>query len=324
MESPEDIENALSRMTPPEISAAGRRSLDLLIDELSGNAVGDLVVPADPVRWRIWTAAVGAAAAAVAAVVIIPWGSPGSTASSHPPAVESPDAMADPLLARTHEVAMRPAHTSWNSKEIPRLGLSVGRMDEAVRAQVPTLPEGFGFVVASITDHGPAAKAGLEPYDILWKLGDQSLANEDQLNKLLCLHQEGDQVKLGIHRSGRPMEITLALGRPSEVAAVEVHLAGTEVDGEAPMKVLNPAEQNARIETADGKAVLQFVNDRPEVWILSVQGQVIYDGPVRNSEGESLVPDPWKPRVEALETALAYAMKADGDSERELVLPDIR
>jgi hypothetical protein len=86
------------------------------------------------------------------------------------------------------------------------------------------------------------------------------------------------------------------------------------------MKVLNPAERSAAIETADGRAVLTLVNGQSEVRIVTKTGSVIFEGPTKDSQGVSLVPDPWKPRVGALERALAHAVKGNR-APRARVLP---
>lgn len=68
MESPEDIEKALSRLMPAALSESGRRSLDELID---GLAAGKPVAAAPaPVR-RPWAWGAGIAAAAAALVVAL-------------------------------------------------------------------------------------------------------------------------------------------------------------------------------------------------------------------------------------------------------------
>jgi hypothetical protein len=198
----------------------------------------------------------------------------------------------------------------------PWLGLKVGRLDEAIRAQLPKLPEGIGFVVASVDPGGPAEKAGVKPYDIFWKLGDQWIANEAQLFTLIRLQKAGDEVALGVYRSGQELTVPVVLAampdervlgvlppleRPADPAGIP----------EVPIKVLNPAERTAQIDAADGKVVLSLVAGTPEVKIVSSDATVIYEGPVNDLNGVSLVPDPWKPRVGALERALAHAMKGN-------------
>lgn len=197
----------------------------------------------------------------------------------------------------------------------PWLGLTVGRLEDAVRAHVPDIPAGFGFVVTSVDPGSPAEKAGVKPFDVIWKFGDQWIANEAQLFALLRLHEAGDEVKLGLYRSGE------ALILPVVLAAIPQHrLLGKlppldpsvlPAQPNLPMKVLKPADRSAEIEVADGKAVLSLVDGAAEVSIVSSDGALIYEGPVQDPDGVPLVPDPWKPRVGALERALAHAMSGN-------------
>lgn len=201
-----------------------------------------------------------------------------------------------------------------DSNKAPWLGLTVARLEDAVRAHVPAIPAGFGFVIASVDPGSPAEKAGLKPYDVFWKLGDQWVANEAQLFALLRLHEAGDEVKLGIYRSGESLTLPVVLAPIPEdrllgkLPPLESSVLPA-VMPDLPMKVLKPADRSAEIEAADGKAVLSLVDGNAEVKIASSDGTVIYEGPVTSPEGVSLVPDPWKPRVGALERALAHAMK---------------
>lgn len=195
------------------------------------------------------------------------------------------------------------------------LGVDVGRLDAATRAHVPKLPEGIGFVVTSVNPGGPAEKAGLKPYDIFWKLGDQWIANTAQLETLIRLHEEGDEVVLGVYRSGKELSIPAVLARkPDE------HLLGKlppldpaagSIVADVPMKVINPADGTASTVAADGMATLSLVDGVAGVRIESSSGTVIYEGPVKDADGVSRVPDPWKPRVAALERGLAHPMKGN-------------
>lgn len=76
MESPEEIEKALSRLMPAAFSEAGKRSLDELID---GLAAGETVVEMVPPKSRPllpWAGGLGAAAAAVVLALNFPAGGP--------------------------------------------------------------------------------------------------------------------------------------------------------------------------------------------------------------------------------------------------------
>jgi hypothetical protein len=219
------------------------------------------------------------------------------------------EARPDPVPAAKVEAQAIPASgkTLW-------LGLDVGRLDQATRAHVPKLPEGIGFVVTSVDPGGPAERAGLKPYDIFWKLGDQWIANTAQLDTLIRLHEEGDEVVLGVYRSGKELAIPVVLARqPDEHLLGKLPPLDPSGNGVAmadvPMKVINPADGTASTVAADGRATLSLIDGIAGVRIESSSGTLIYEGPVKDPDGVSLVPDPWKPRVAALERGLARPVR---------------
>lgn len=85
MESPEEIEKALSRLMPAAISEEGKRSLDEMID---GLASGETVVEVPPSKsaWP-WLSGIGAAAAAVVIALNLPSGSPAPVDVADTPAI---------------------------------------------------------------------------------------------------------------------------------------------------------------------------------------------------------------------------------------------
>jgi hypothetical protein len=198
----------------------------------------------------------------------------------------------------------------------PWLGLTVARLDDSLRAHAKDIPAGFGFVVASVEPGSPAAEAGVKPYDVFWKFDDQWVANQAQLFALLRLHEAGDEVTLGLYRSGESLSVPVVLApMPDERLLGKLPPLDPSVLPEAlpdlPMKVIKPADRSAEIEAADGRAVLSMVDGLAIVRISSSDGAVLYEGPAADPQGVSLVPDPWKPRVGALERALDHAIKGN-------------
>lgn len=70
------------------------------------------------------------------------------------------------------------------------VGLQCGRMDAALRAQLG-LDEDQGVLVEAVVEESPAAKAGVEKYDVLIKAGDR------KVTKVQDLIDEVDKVKEG-------------------------------------------------------------------------------------------------------------------------------
>jgi hypothetical protein len=142
------------------------------------------------------------------------------------------------------------------------------------------------------------------------------VANQAQLFALLRLHEAGDEVTLGLYRSGESLSVPVVLApMPDERLLGKLPPLDPSVLPEAlpdlPMKVIKPADRSAEIEAADGRAVLSMVDGLAIVRISSSDGAVLYEGPAADPQGVSLVPDPWKPRVGALERALDHAIKGN-------------
>jgi predicted metalloprotease with PDZ domain len=145
------------------------------------------------------------------------------------------------------------AQVQPSGQSAPWLGVSVSRLDDAVRAQVPDLPTGFGFVVSTVDAGSPAEQAGVKPYDVFWKLGDQWLANEAQLFSLIRLHQTGDEVKLGIYRSGQLLSLVAVLDAMPEDRLLGkipqlTEAVRTRSFSDTPMKLVRPADRTAEIK----------------------------------------------------------------------------
>jgi uncharacterized membrane protein len=92
----------------------------------------------------------------------------------------------------------------------PWLGIAMEPVQEVVRAQLPLAP-GEGIVVSHVVPDGPAAKAGLQPNDILLRFEDQILVEPSQLQKLIAMKKPGDSVKLGFMRKGERKEADVTL-----------------------------------------------------------------------------------------------------------------
>ena len=193
------------------------------------------------------------------------------------------------------------------------LGLQVSRPDESITVHLPELPPGIGFVVRSIDPGGPAASAGLEEYDVLWKLGDQMLVNEGQLAALLRLSKPGDEVVLSGFRAGKPLEVKLKLGEQPEAKlpfptdVVDSAILPVECGG--PMRVVNVAEKFASYVTDDGRAEVRKDGAVYKVKIQTDGDELVYQGDLPADGGLAAVPENWQRRVDALRRGLDLALE---------------
>ncbi len=101
------------------------------------------------------------------------------------------------------------------AKEVAWLGVSTEEAPEALISQL-ALESGEGLVVIYVAADSPAAKAGIEKYDVLVELGDQLLVHPAQLRKLIQAKKEGDGIQLSLYRRGKKQTVSATLARSTE------------------------------------------------------------------------------------------------------------
>jgi hypothetical protein len=95
-------------------------------------------------------------------------------------------------------------------KLTPFIGVVTRELSPDLRAHVG-VPEGFGLVVSEVMPESPAQQGGVQPHDVLITLGDQRLVNAEQLMALVRERKKGDEITLGIKRSGEERKLTLTV-----------------------------------------------------------------------------------------------------------------
>ncbi|MCX6980427.1 MAG: PDZ domain-containing protein [Verrucomicrobia bacterium] len=92
----------------------------------------------------------------------------------------------------------------------PWIGIAMEPVQDVVRAQLSLAP-GEGIVIGHVALESPAAKAGLQPNDILLRFEDQILVEPGQLRKLIAMKKPGDTVKLTVLRKGERKDANVSL-----------------------------------------------------------------------------------------------------------------
>jgi len=70
----------------------------------------------------------------------------------------------------------------------------------------------YGVIIVGLTPMGPAARAGLQQYDVIVKLDDQKIENAAQLRKYLYKHKRpGDTVRVTVYRGGLEKTVEVKL-----------------------------------------------------------------------------------------------------------------
>lgn len=191
------------------------------------------------------------------------------------------------------------------------LGFQIRRPDLDIAAQLPDLPKGIGFVVHSISPGGPAAAAGVEEADLVWKLGDQLLANEGQLAVLLRLHKPGEETRLSLFRAGKAVELTIKLGvAPERSSSSLTSLAESSIFPSecGPMRVVNLAQKSASYSSEEGKAEVKMHDGGFRIVITKLDGTKLHDVSLNTPDDFHQLPNPWRRRAYALRRGLEQAL----------------
>ena len=93
----------------------------------------------------------------------------------------------------------------------PYLGLTLSSVN-ALNARTNKLGTDSGAYVASVTEDGPAAKAGIEKGDVITKLGDDEITSADGLIIALRSHEVGEKVEVTLMRGKEEKKVTVELG----------------------------------------------------------------------------------------------------------------
>ena len=90
------------------------------------------------------------------------------------------------------------------------LGLNTSPAEPALQKQLQLKP-GVGLVVNGVDPGSPAEQAGVKEFDILHKLDDQILVNQEQLAVLVRTYEPGREVALTVIREGKPQQLKAKL-----------------------------------------------------------------------------------------------------------------
>lgn len=136
-----------------------------------------------------------------------------------------------------------------------RLGVSVQDLNQAL-ANSFGLEAAHGALVSRVDTDGPAAKAGIEPGDIIIGLNGERVESSAELPPKVAAIAPGESVKVEIWRQGKSRELTATVGElmSAQLAATDGQNTDQGRLGVA-VRPLSPEEQK-QIETSSGLLVL--------------------------------------------------------------------
>ena len=115
------------------------------------------------------------------------------------------------------QVVVASARSGGSAVKRPWLGAKL-------QALTPELSQAFdlqrpaGVVITSVTDKGPAARAGLKAGDVIVSVGDQAVDDPNAFDYRFTTHPLGGKVDLGVVRGGKESKIAVALETAPEGA----------------------------------------------------------------------------------------------------------
>jgi serine protease Do len=136
-----------------------------------------------------------------------------------------------------------------------RIGVTIQEVNQSL-AESFGLKKTAGALVSSVEKDGPAAKAGIEPGDVILKVDGREVQGTMDVSGYVADLKPGSTAKVEVWRKGgsRVLTVTIAEMKPQTVAAAPA--AGAETDGKlgVAVRALTPEEQK-QAGTAGGVLV---------------------------------------------------------------------
>ena len=97
----------------------------------------------------------------------------------------------------------------------PYFGISYQSNSAAAAAQL-NLSTDQGVIVMDVPSSGPAADAGIQPGDVITKVGDYELTAQTTFSEALFNYKPGDTIDVTVVRDGKDMTVKVTLGDRSK------------------------------------------------------------------------------------------------------------
>lgn len=91
------------------------------------------------------------------------------------------------------------------------LGIYYGNLEESVAKQL-RIPDEKGVIIMDIVKGSPAEEAGLKPWDLIRRIGDQDIYNLDTVKEIISAHEPGDELLFTVYRDGNVQLFSITLG----------------------------------------------------------------------------------------------------------------
>ena len=163
----------------------------------------------------------------------------------------NPKAKADDIQKYEREQAARPEPSRQPAKDVPFVGVQMYDANSVASYNVPSLTQGPWII--AVDPNGPAAGADLRRGDIILSVNGEKTVSPAEVSRIVSSQQIGTELKFGIQRDMKEIEISLKVGRrPS----------APELDQETQSKVDELCKFNVFTDSSDSdKVALQRAHD---------------------------------------------------------------
>ena len=124
----------------------------------------------------------------------------------------------DDKRAKTHAKGKTP-EKSKPASALDRLGMSLTELSASDAAGLGISAEDGALVVERVEEEGPAAAAGIEPGDVIRRVGARNARTLDEANAAMDAMREGASVPVLVEREGRARFLLLKPAAPSDASA---------------------------------------------------------------------------------------------------------
>lgn len=162
-----------------------------------------------------------------------------------------------------------------------RLGITIQEVNQSL-AESFGLKNAGGALVSNIDKNSPAAKAGLEPGDVILAIDGRDIGSSGELPAIVAGMSPGQSARLKVWRHGSPRDIEIKIGSFSDGKLASAAPAADQPKGRLGVAVrpLTPEEQRQNgssgglvVEEASGAAARAGI--QPGDVILSVNGEKV-------------------------------------------------
>lgn len=135
-----------------------------------------------------------------------------------------------------------------------------------------------GVLVKAIYTGGPADRAGLRPGDVVRAVDGREVDDPEALRFRVATREVGSTIRLSVLRGGRPLEVSVPLGRPPETPPRDLaRLTGNNPLAGATVANLSPAlaEELGFDPLATGVIMLRIDNGSPAAQLRFRPGDIV-------------------------------------------------